>query len=150
MPCLSLCVHEFLIARARMCVCLLFTVCLYLCPCGRQGDCSGPWETGGLTRMYDSFNIHLQTFFLPSFTPSLSLQHTSSHLITHTYTHTYTLQKLPSFTIMAFSQSWQIRGVLGIQSHSGLSLVLAPIMEVKPSAAFDVAQVPSQPYLRVI
>lgn len=53
--------------------------------------CSGPWETGGLTRMYDYFNIHLQTFFCRH---SLLLSPYNTPHPTSSLTHT--LQKLPS------------------------------------------------------
>lgn len=41
---------------------------LHLCAgvlfvCWRRGGSTGPWETGGLTRMYGCFKIHLQAFF---------------------------------------------------------------------------------------
>lgn len=51
------------------------------------GDCSGRWETGGLTRMYGCFNIHLQTFF---YRHSLLLSPHNTPLRSHTHTHTPT------------------------------------------------------------
>ncbi len=97
------------VSDGRMFVpCFLFVlnvcvrVCVCVCVCVRWGDCSGRWETGGLTRMYGCFKIHLQTFFYrhslllsPHKTPHPTSSHT--HISnTHTHTHTHTLQQQPS------------------------------------------------------
>lgn len=129
-----------IIAMAE-CLCLVYAwVCMSACMCVnvsiRVWEMRGllwPLEDRGSNEDVWLFQNPSAGIFLPSFTPSVSSQHTSSHLFKHTYTHRHThSNNNPPFattsTIIAFSQSWQIRGVLGIQSGCGLSLVLAPVM----------------------
>lgn len=91
--------------------------------CWRRGGCSGPWETGGLTRMYGCFKIHLQAFFY-CHSPLLSA-HNTPHPISKEYTGTRGNPLLAiTSTIIAFSPSWQvIRRVPGIQSFHCLSII---------------------------
>lgn len=73
-------------------VCVCVWMCLYVC--GRWGGCSGLWKTGGLTRMYGCFKIHLQAFF---YRHSLLLPPHNTPHPTSSNTHTHTLQQQPSF-----------------------------------------------------
>lgn len=75
-------------------VCMAVGICARMClySCGRWGGCSGLWKTGGLTRMYGCFKIHLQAFF---YRHSLLLSPQSAPYPTST--HTRTLQQQPSF-----------------------------------------------------
>lgn len=91
--CIIIAVAEWLYlvyVRVCMTVCICARRCLY--SCGRWGGCSGLWKTGGLTRMYGCFKIHLQAFF-HRHSLLLSLQSTPYP----TSTHTRTLQQQPSF-----------------------------------------------------
>lgn len=70
----------------HLCNCVLFV-------CWRRGGSTGPWETGGLTRMYGCFKIHLQAFFY-CHSPLLSA-HNTPHPISKKYTGTCGNSPLP-------------------------------------------------------
>lgn len=104
--------------------CVSMNLCVCVCVCKMRGLLRPLGDRGSNEDVW-LFQHPSADIFLPSFTPVYQ-----QHLSTHIHSNSNPPYAIIS-SIIAFSQSWHIRGVLGIQSCICLRFIVALTKEVK-------------------